>query len=118
VARRYRGGQKAMRNGGPIRFDNRRKGTHAERRQARTGPRASRICKPRLAGLARAESAGRGRRPFEDARCGGDTRPTVVAVRCWRGGRFAGGREVKLNALAILHVSYNVCEQCIQGPCR
>jgi hypothetical protein len=48
-------------------------------------------------------------------RCGGDTRPTVVAVLYWRGGRFAGGPEVKLNALAILHISYNVCEQCIQA---
>jgi hypothetical protein len=67
------------------------------------------------AGLGRAESAARGRRPFEDARCGGDTRPTVVAVLYWRGGRFAGGPEVKLNALAILHISYNVCEQCIQA---
>jgi hypothetical protein len=76
------------------------------------------FAKPRLDGLARAESAPRGRRPFEDARCGGDMRPTVVAVLYWRGGRFAGGREVKLNALAILHISYNVCEQCIQGPCR
>jgi hypothetical protein len=62
------------------------------RTQARTGPKGKfpvrdmgrGICNQ--GGLARAESAPRGLRPFEDAAAGGDTRPTVVAVLYWRGG--------------------------------
>jgi hypothetical protein len=90
VARRYRGGQKPTSNGGPIRFDNRRKGTHADagkdwaKGKFPVRDMGRGICNQ--GGLARAESAPRGLRPFEDAAAGGDTRPTVVAVLYWRGG--------------------------------